>query len=525
MSDADDYDDVSSDASGQASLLIRQTSSDDESDLVSPLTYLQLGARPTWGTAAQRGDDLLSAIGVTATTTKFFADDHRSANGLGAPATTYTRDDGNTAKTTTATTLTGELVTRGGFRLHTDGNLVSTTRGDRVDVVGGNHKLVVLGRTNASTFVESSGGHAIREDASTHQRLTSVEWNAARSTWTTYEETTKGNHTARFQGPLETIFECDTLSDTIGRAVDDEAAAPPTIPATSALAHQQTDASTRWVNPSSGCGTRWPRAQESPDRVEKIEATSYAESLKVKSTLGAASSTGFTTGKVDIARTVDRSRSRNLFASGSVSDVVRASKGAHVTEAIGFKSELVGKTDGADHRLQSNWRRQYFLGGYEGAVFETRKNVVEGGNVFLGEAILDVVGVHITATTGVRLIAPDFARISHPAFTTAAFYTEGGWSGFGPAFQLLGSAFFGTSDTEVKLFVPTLEYSVVRAAVNVCHYKSRSSADHLHAHMVGAHTEIGLGKLMVSLVHSAIDAVKSDSGAMKLTMAGVHAKS
>lgn len=525
MSDADDHDDVSSDASGHTSLLIRQTSSTDESDLVAPLTYLQLGARPTWGTESQRGDDLLSAIGLGTSTTQFFKDDHRSANGLGAPGTTYTRDDGNAPTTTTAAALTSELMTRGGLRLHTDGNLVSTTRGDRVDVVGGNHKLVVLGRTNASTFVESSGGHSVREDVSTHRRLTSVEWNASRATWTTYEETTKGNHTSRFQGPLETVFECDAISDTIGRAVDDDAATAPSIPATTALAHQQTDASERWVNPSSGCGTGWPRSQESPTRVETIDATSYAESLKVRSSLGVATSVGLTTGKVDVSRTVDVSRGRSRSATASVSDVVRASKGASVTEAIGFKSELLGKTDGAEHRLNSSWRCRFFLGGYEGAAFETRSNVVAGGSKWLGETILDVVGVHVTATTGVRLIAPNFDEVSHPAFTTGAFYTEEGWSKMSWLGELLGSALFGTGDTELKIFVPTLEYCAVRAAVNVCHYKARGNADHLHAHLVGAHTEIGIGKVVGSLVHGAIDALKSERGAMKLTMAAVHAKS
>lgn len=525
MSDADDYDDVSSDASGQTSLLIRQTSSDTDSDLVAPLTYLQLGARPTWGTEAQRGDDLLAAIGLGASTTQFFKDDHRSANDLGAPGTTYTRDDGNTPTTTTATALTSELMTRGGFRLHTDGNLVSTTRGDRVDVVGGNHKLIVLGRTNASTFVESSGGHAVREDASTHARFTSVEWNASRSTWTTYEETLKGNHTSRFQGPLETIFECDAISDTIGRAVDDEAEVAPTIPAATAAAHQQTDAAEKWVNPSSGCGTGWPRAQESPTRVETIDATSYDASMKVTSGMGSATSAGFATGKLDASRTVDVSRSRSLSASQSVSDVVRASKGAHVTEAIGFKSELVGGTDGAEHRLNSNWRCRFFVGGYEGAVFETRSSVVEGGSNWLGETILDVVGVHVTATTGVRLIAPNFSKVSHPAYTKGAFYTEDGWSGMNWLGELIGSAFFGTGDTEIKILVPTLEYSVVRAAVNVCHYKARANGDHLHAHLVGAHTEIGIGKVIGSLFHSAYDALKSEVGAWKLSMAAVHAKS
>lgn len=522
MSDVDD--DISTDASGQASLLIRQTSSDDSS-ITAPLTYLQLGARPTWGTEAQRGDDLLAAIGLTTSTTAFFKDDYRSANGLSAPGTTYTRDDGNTITTTTASALTAELMTRGGYRLHTDGNFVSTTRGDRVDVVFGNHKLAVLGRVNGATYVESSGGHAVRSDASTHGRVVSVEWNTGRSTWTVYEETLKGNHTSRFQGPLETVFECDTLVEQVGRSIDDVASEAPAIPATTAEAHAQTDASSKWVNPSTGIGTGWPRKQESPDRVEWTNATTYDERVKVKSGLGAATTAGFTTGAVRIDRTVDTSRSKVLSATDTISDVVRASKGATVTEAIGFKSELVGKSDGVDHRLHSNWRCRYFLGAYEGAVFETRKRSTSGGSTFLQETVLDVVGIHVTATTGVKLIAPDFAKVSHPTWAKKKFYEADGWTPSGAFGEVLGAVLFGTSDTELKVLVPTLEYKLARCSVTVSHWKSRGSGDHLHAHLVGAHLEIGLGTLTASLVQSVIDAAKSDSGAFHFSLAGLHAKS
>lgn len=524
MSDADE-DDVTIDGSGQSSLLIRQTSSSDDSSYTSPLTYLQLGARPTWGTEAQRGDDLLSAIGLSTSTTAFFKDDHRSANGLGAVGTTYTRDDGNKTSTTTASALTSELMTRGGYRLHTDGNLVSTTRGDRVDVVFGNHQLAVLGRVGASTYVESSGGHSLRSDASTHQRSTSTEWNATRSTWTTYQETLKGNHTSRFQGPLETVFECDQIVESIGRAVDDDAATAPAIPATSSDANEQTDASTKWVNPSSGVGTAWPRSQVSPTRSEWIQATSYRESLKVKSALGAATTSGWASGAVRIDRTVDGSRSKTRSATGTISDHVRAHHGATVTEAIGFKGSLVGKTDGAEHRLGSNWRCRFFLGGYEGAVFETRRRSVSGGSTFLQETILDVVGIHVTATTGVRLVAPDFSKVSHPSFAKREFYTGDGWSGGKWFGNVLGAALFGTSDTDIKLFVPTLEYKLARCSLTVSHWKSRGSADHLHAHVVGAHTELGLFTVAASFVRSVLDAAKSDSGALSLSLAGLHLKS
>jgi len=42
--------------------------------------------------------------------------------------------------------VTKTLHTRGGWRDHTDGNRITTTRGDKVEVVGGNYRMVVLGR-------------------------------------------------------------------------------------------------------------------------------------------------------------------------------------------------------------------------------------------------------------------------------------------------------------------------------------------------------------------------------------------
>jgi hypothetical protein len=61
------------------------------------------------------------------------------------------------------------LHTLGGWREHTDGNRISTTRGDKVEVVGGNYKLVVLCRDPlglSQTGWDVSGGH-ISGDTST----------------------------------------------------------------------------------------------------------------------------------------------------------------------------------------------------------------------------------------------------------------------------------------------------------------------------------------------------------------------
>ncbi len=55
-----------------------------------------------------------------------------------------------------------KLYSRGGWRDHSDGNRISTTFGDKVEVVRGNYKMIVLGRhdnTEQAMGWEASGGH------------------------------------------------------------------------------------------------------------------------------------------------------------------------------------------------------------------------------------------------------------------------------------------------------------------------------------------------------------------------------
>lgn len=177
----------------------------------SPLSYIKLGSakeHEDLDTEAKRGDDLLSDAGLSSDSHSAFfiddgrgqdcsekTDDHSAFSGhthydsahddeeclklhVDEPETTYYR---STAKGTftsddSKTELSAELLgndsheegeeatdPRGGWRDHTDGNRITTVRGDRVDVVVGNYKRVVFGRVSgdhvgASSY-EVSGGH------------------------------------------------------------------------------------------------------------------------------------------------------------------------------------------------------------------------------------------------------------------------------------------------------------------------------------------------------------------------------
>lgn len=194
----------------------------------SPHSYLILGVVGTepardGTTATWPGGDLLKAAGF-APGSGFFMDDdavgNRGQRNQQTAGTTYHRYRSNGAKDTLpwasgnpAQTLTDELVTRGGWRDHTDGNRIVTTRGDRVDFVQGNYKRVVFGRVTGdkvgvSTW-ESSGGHN-HDSTSTPGEVMSISWVDATysnsqlpregKTWRVVERTEEGNQINRYSG-------------------------------------------------------------------------------------------------------------------------------------------------------------------------------------------------------------------------------------------------------------------------------------------------------------------------------------
>jgi hypothetical protein len=112
-------------------------------------------------------------------------------------------------------TLTGQLLTRGGIREHTDGNRISTTRGDCIEVVGGNYKLIVMGRVHGphvnsphATQWKSAGGilHDVTATPGASETV-SVKWTQTdNGTWEITEQTEKGEVYTNIVGRMEDIF-------------------------------------------------------------------------------------------------------------------------------------------------------------------------------------------------------------------------------------------------------------------------------------------------------------------------------
>jgi prepilin-type processing-associated H-X9-DG protein len=152
-------------------------------------SYLRLGTVPDPSIAGQptapaaSGEDLASYANVAhldGHVTEFL-DDERIRDGCPDFVSVAAR------KTESAI-----LHTKGGWRDHSDGNRVTTTRGDKIEVIRGNYKLVVLGRQDdpgAGAGWDVSGGHIEGLGIKS-----CIEWvQTFDGTWKTIETSEKGD--------------------------------------------------------------------------------------------------------------------------------------------------------------------------------------------------------------------------------------------------------------------------------------------------------------------------------------------
>lgn len=116
---------------------------------------------------------------------------------------------------------TALLHTRGGWRDHSDGNRITTTRGDKVEVVRGNYKLLVLGReqgSKAEGSADERGGGLAEGGDDAPGSLTQITWmkNELSGTWRVTEETYKGDQISKYYGIVKEQFFGPTLESTTG---------------------------------------------------------------------------------------------------------------------------------------------------------------------------------------------------------------------------------------------------------------------------------------------------------------------
>ena len=126
---------------------------------------------------------------------------------------------------------TKELHRVGGWRDHTDGNRISTTRGDKLEVVGGHYRLVVLGRTDEPTDADGnpvlpgwdiSGGHVHLKAATRVVPQHAIGWTQRwNGTWHSFEETLKGDTATLLVGDHEDEHHGHFTRSTIGSETPD----------------------------------------------------------------------------------------------------------------------------------------------------------------------------------------------------------------------------------------------------------------------------------------------------------------
>jgi hypothetical protein len=103
---------------------------------------------------------------------------------------------------------TARLFTKGGWFDHSDGNRITTTRGDKVEVIYGNYNLVVLGRRQFKSGWDASGGHAL-ESGITFAGDFEIKWvQDYGGTWKVKQTSVKGD--------VDTTYVGDTIDKYYG---------------------------------------------------------------------------------------------------------------------------------------------------------------------------------------------------------------------------------------------------------------------------------------------------------------------
>lgn len=158
-------------------------------------------------TEATFGEDLAAMV-------EGFYDDDRTRTG-----SDWEFGDGSTSDRQAES---ARLHTKGGWRDHTDGNRITTTRGDKVEVIGGNYKMLILGRTDMENFkgheIDSSGG-LVRDIDQTAYAVSEITWTEDGNWKVTtegsvgdYHGNTTGDHDETHNGELKSTHNGKAIS-------------------------------------------------------------------------------------------------------------------------------------------------------------------------------------------------------------------------------------------------------------------------------------------------------------------------
>ncbi|MFO0615119.1 MAG: hypothetical protein U0414_21185 [Polyangiaceae bacterium] len=168
-------------------------------------SYLRLGAVKDLSLAANPNAPKATGEDLAAQITDFI-DDTRVREGC----PDYLSPEARQAET-------AKLHTKGGWRDHSDGNRVTTTRGDKIEVVKGNYRMVIMGRQNDVAGWDVSGGH-VAESGITFDGASSIEYTTEEygGTWVVVEKTIKGHVHSAFHGRVFDYYCGETVESITG---------------------------------------------------------------------------------------------------------------------------------------------------------------------------------------------------------------------------------------------------------------------------------------------------------------------
>jgi hypothetical protein len=180
-------------------------------------TYLHMGAVRDLAIAASPSAPKATGEDLAALVTTFI-DDTRVRDGCP-----------NFIPEATRQAVTAKLHTLGGWRDHSDGNRVTTTRGDKVEIIKGNYRMLVCGRQDDEGGVDISGGH-VSQSGITFAGSSSIEWTQDYGgTWKVTETTTKGDVYTTYMGDTYDWYYGNIQSSVTGTEAPSATQPNPTI--------------------------------------------------------------------------------------------------------------------------------------------------------------------------------------------------------------------------------------------------------------------------------------------------------
>lgn len=359
-------------------------------------SFLRLGAAATGADAeAEPGKDLAEMFSG-------FIDDTRQRTGWPHPVDHPEVSDRQAE--------TAKLLTKGGWRDHSDGNRVSTTRGDKVEIVRGNYQMLVLGRQddpNDAAGWDASGGH-IQDMGLAPGGIVKIEWvQNYDGTWKVTEEAQKGD--------THTIYHGDMLEEFYGKSLTSITGAEDP---TASVDATQGDA--KKTNPTIVERT-WAQSIESytgsettpvPSITEKTWATTMVSQTgsEAKHVSSMTESTWADTITSQVGSSGHEASISDTIYASSVTETLHCS-GQHSTEehATTFKERRYGVTDAEYHgHAGEQWYGNFselFIGGQESFRLAGSAECTVGAGVeaYIGGSLELFIGKTVELLLGSRI--------------------------------------------------------------------------------------------------------------------------